>query len=105
MSRITTLHMLRSAISDSLRSRGFIISWLNPTPHAIAVYASQPLSPVTTIPALPGGKTELLWPKPLDLRLERGFDRPVRGLDRGHARPGIGNRASLSDTLDLRTLL
>src|SRR3954451_6569172 len=40
MSRIATLHMLRSAISDSLRSRGFIISWLNHTPHATAVYAS-----------------------------------------------------------------
>src|SRR5262249_36340719 len=25
---------------DSLRSRDFIISWLNPTPHARAVYAS-----------------------------------------------------------------
>src|SRR5439155_9936906 len=25
---------------DSLRSRDFIISWLNPTPHATAVYAS-----------------------------------------------------------------
>ena len=40
MSRIATLHMLRSAISDSLRSRGLIISWLNHTPHATAVYAS-----------------------------------------------------------------
>jgi hypothetical protein len=40
MSRIATLHMLRSAISDSLRSHGFIISWLNHTPHATAVYAS-----------------------------------------------------------------
>ena len=40
MSRIATLHMLRSAISDSLRSRDFIISWLNHTPHATAVYAS-----------------------------------------------------------------
>jgi hypothetical protein len=37
---LATLHMLRSAISDSLRSRGFIISWLNHTPHATAVYAS-----------------------------------------------------------------
>src|SRR4051794_10230611 len=45
MSRITTLHMLRSAISDSLRSRGFIISWLNHTPHATAVYASCSASP------------------------------------------------------------
>src|SRR5262245_60059297 len=32
--------MLRSAISDSLCSRDFIISWLNRTPHATAVYAS-----------------------------------------------------------------
>ena len=27
----------------------------------------------------------LLWPKPLDLRLERGFDRPVRRLNGDHA--------------------
>jgi hypothetical protein len=47
----------------------------------------------------------LLWPKPLDLRLERGFDRPVRRLNGDHARPGIGNTASLADALDLRTLL
>jgi hypothetical protein len=45
MSRIATLHMLRSAISDSLRSRDFIISWLNHTPHATAVYASCSASP------------------------------------------------------------
>jgi hypothetical protein len=28
----------------------------------------------------------LLWPKPLDLCLERGFDRPVRRLNGDHAR-------------------
>jgi hypothetical protein len=37
MSRIATLHMLRSAISNSLSSRDFR---LNHTPHATAVYAS-----------------------------------------------------------------
>src|SRR5207248_9165853 len=47
----------------------------------------------------------LLWPKPLDLRLERGFDCPVRRLNGDHARPGIGDTASLPDALDLRTLL
>ena len=46
-----------------------------------------------------------LWPKPLDLCLERGFDRPIRRLDGDHARPGIGDTASLADALDLRTLL
>src|SRR5215475_7393231 len=40
-----------------------------------------------------------------DLRLERGFDRPVRRLNGDHARPSIGDTASLADALDLRTLL
>src|ERR1700758_1754762 len=43
-----------SAISD--------LSWLNPTPHAIAVYASRPLSPVTTQHSLPSGRYSLLGP-------------------------------------------
>ena len=47
----------------------------------------------------------LLWPKPLDLRLERRFDRPVRRLNGDHARPGIGDTASLADALNRRTLL
>jgi hypothetical protein len=45
VSRVAALHMLRSAISDSLRSRDFIISWLNRTPHAIAMYASCSVLP------------------------------------------------------------
>src|SRR3954447_8583193 len=36
------------------------LSWLNPTPHAIAVYASQPLSPVATQHSLPSGRYSLL---------------------------------------------
>src|SRR5438876_5298953 len=35
---------------------------LNPTPHAIAVYASQPLSPVATQHSLPSGRYSLLGP-------------------------------------------
>src|SRR6266511_2633705 len=38
------------------------LSWLNPTPHAIAVYASQPLSPVATQHSLPSGRYSLLVP-------------------------------------------
>src|SRR5580704_1618888 len=38
------------------------VSWLNPTPHAIAVYASQPLSPVATQHSLPSGRYPLLGP-------------------------------------------
>src|SRR5262245_57334553 len=45
---------LGPAISD--------LSWLNPTPHAIAVYASQPLSPVATQHSLPSGRYSLLGP-------------------------------------------
>src|SRR6516225_3951779 len=36
------------------------LSWLNPTPHAIAVYASQPTSPLTTQHSLPSGRYSLL---------------------------------------------
>src|ERR1700739_4940683 len=38
------------------------LSWLNPTPHAIAVYASQPLSPAATQRSLPSGRYSLLGP-------------------------------------------
>src|SRR3954470_19038220 len=38
------------------------LSWLNPTPHAIAVYASQPPSPVLTQHSLPSGRYSLLGP-------------------------------------------
>src|SRR5208337_3919999 len=38
------------------------LSWLNPTPHAIAVYASQPLSPAATQHSLPSGRYSLLGP-------------------------------------------
>src|SRR3989440_12401600 len=38
------------------------LSWLNPAPHAIAVYASQPLSPVATQHSLPSRRYSLLGP-------------------------------------------
>src|ERR1700756_4688637 len=38
------------------------LSWLNPTPHAIAVYASQPTLPLTTQHSLPSGRYSLLGP-------------------------------------------
>src|SRR6476469_5979020 len=37
------------------------LSWLNPTPHAIAVYASRPLSPAATQHSLPSGTLTLTW--------------------------------------------
>src|SRR6266568_150431 len=58
------------------------LSWLNPTPHAIAVYASSPLSPVATQHSLPSGRYPLLGPDfhRLDrtsLRLAHSFDHLV----------------------------
>src|SRR5262249_9975278 len=38
------------------------LSELNPTPHAIAVYASRPLSPGVTQHSLPSGRCPLLGP-------------------------------------------
>jgi hypothetical protein len=45
------------------------LSRLNPTPHAIAVYASQPLSPAATQHSLPSGCYPL--PEPDFHRLDR----------------------------------
>src|SRR6516162_3397652 len=61
------------------------LSWLNPTPHAIAVYASRPLSPVATQHSLPSGGYPLLGP---DFhRLDRTSLRLAHSLD--HL---VGNR-------------
>src|SRR5262249_54192421 len=38
------------------------LSWFNPTPHAIAVYASRSLSPVAAQHSLPSGRYSLLGP-------------------------------------------
>src|SRR6516165_8775568 len=38
------------------------LSWLNPTPHSIAVYASHPPSPVAAQHSLPSGRYSLLGP-------------------------------------------
>src|SRR4029079_14363254 len=65
------------------------LSWLNPTPHAIAVYASRPLSPGATQHSLPNGRYSLLGPDlhRLDrtsLRLAHSFDHLVgAGEQRG----------------------
>src|SRR5437879_3244224 len=74
------------------------LSWLNPTPHAIAVYASQPLSPVATQHSLPSGRYSLLGPDyhRLDrtsLRLAHLFDHLVgaRNEHRWHSEAkGLG---------------
>src|SRR6516165_5338498 len=55
------------------------LSWLNPTPHAIAVYASRPLSPVATQHSLPSGRYPL--PGPDFHRLDRTSLRLAHSLD------------------------
>src|SRR5213083_1986832 len=63
------------------------LSWLNPTPHTIAVYASSPLSPAATQHSLPSGRYPLLGP---DFhRLDRTSLRLAHSLD--HLAGG-GNR-------------
>src|SRR5438876_5159980 len=88
------------------------LSWLNPTPHTIAVYASSPLSPAATQHSLPSGRYPLLGPDfhRLDrtsLRLAHSFDHLVGAQqDRG------GNlqaerlcRLEIDEKLDLDRLL
>src|SRR5262249_37930493 len=107
------------------------LSWLNPTPHAIAVYASSPLSPAATQHSLPSGRYPLLGPDfhRLDrtsLRLAHSLDhlvgegeQPVWDLEaerlggleidgqfelRRLLNGKIGRLFSLKDAIDIRSL-
>jgi hypothetical protein len=44
---------------DGLGLHNVVISWLNPTPHAITVYASDPALPRRPQHSLPGGSLRL----------------------------------------------
>src|SRR3954469_6309978 len=68
-SRITAPHMLPSAIATASAPATSRFSWLNPTPHTIAVYASPWSSPSTAQHSLPGGRYPL--PGPDFHRLDR----------------------------------
>src|SRR5207342_2047327 len=75
------------------------LSWLNPTPHAIAVYASQPLSPVATQHSLPSGRYSLLGPDlhRLDrtsLRLAHLFDHLVSAGEQSWEDGETGHRSA-----------
>src|SRR6185436_5297441 len=88
------------------------LSRLNPTPHAIAVYASSPLSPVATQHSLPSGRYPLLGPDfhRLDrtsLRLAHSFDDFVSAGEqrRWHLETERLGDAQVDDQLDLRALM
>src|SRR5580693_8485136 len=54
-SRIAMPHILPSTVPSVSASATFFLSWLNPAPHPITVYASHPPSPTTAQHSLPGG--------------------------------------------------
>ena len=54
--RITAPHILPSAVATASAPAISRISWLNPTPQTITVYASPWSSPSTTQHSLPGGR-------------------------------------------------
>src|SRR5579863_1542960 len=85
---LTVPHMLPSSNRKPSAPAISDLSWLNPTPHAIAVYASQPLSPVTTQHSLPSGRYPLLGPDfhlldRTSLRLAHLFNHLVGGGEQG----------------------
>ena len=54
-SRIAMPHMLPSTVPSVSASAKLLLSWLNPPPQPITVYASHPPSPTTAQHSLPGG--------------------------------------------------
>src|SRR5262249_38753703 len=48
-------HILPSTVPSVSASATLFLSWLNPPPHPITVYASHPPSPTTAQHSLPGG--------------------------------------------------
>src|SRR5262249_23562529 len=48
-------HILPSTVPSVSASATFFLSWLNPPPHPITVYASHSPSPTTAQYSLPGG--------------------------------------------------
>src|SRR5689334_24120565 len=60
--RITAPHMLPSTDTNASAPASSFISWLNPTPHTIAVHASPWSSPSTPQHSLPGGRYPLPGP-------------------------------------------
>ena len=54
-SRIAMPHILPSTVPSVSASAKLLISWLNPPPHPITVYASHPPLPTTAQHSLPGG--------------------------------------------------
>src|SRR5512132_2979484 len=80
------------------------LSWLNPTPHAIAVYASRPLSPVATQHSLPSGRYSLLGP---DFhRLDRAsFAWRTHSITSSARARRVGGMSSLSAFAVLRLMI
>src|ERR1700748_1122283 len=48
-------HIMPSTVPSVSASATLFLSWLNPPPHPITVYASHPPSPTTAQHSLPGG--------------------------------------------------
>ena len=67
--RMTAPHMLPSTDINGSAPAKFSLSWLNPTPHTIAVYASPLPSPTDAQHSLAGGRYPL--PAPDFHRLDR----------------------------------
>ncbi len=81
--RITAPHMLPSAVATASAPAISRLSWLNPTPHTITVYASPWSSPSTTQHSLPGGRCPFPGPGlsptgPRQLRLAHRYSFTVR---------------------------
>ena len=111
-SRIAMPHMLPSTVPSVSASAKLLLSWLNPPPHPITVYASHPPSPTTAQHSLPGGalppyrgrsftgRIASASPDAPKIKLDRPVLNPVNGA--AHVPPRAGRRVADSSPARLR---
>src|SRR5690349_17284609 len=90
-SRIAMPHMLPSTVPSVSASAKLLLSWLNPPPHPITVYASHPPSPTTAQHSLPGGALPPYRGRPFTGRIASASpDAPEREV-RIHLPPAVSH--------------
>jgi hypothetical protein len=90
-SRVAMPHMLPSTVPSVSASAKLLLSWLNPPPHPITVYASHPPSPATAQHSLPGGALPPYRGRPFTGRIASASPDAPEPVVRIHFPPAVSH--------------